>query len=72
MIFLDSSVITAVDDGYLFHMVPPLGPHLSALTLSDLFTLPPCGNAGCSDDTGVAAVDLILQAFAPLCSICYS
>lgn len=57
-------MITAVDDGYLLPHGSLLGPHLSALTLSDLFTLPPCGNAGCSDDTGVAAVDLILQAFA--------
>ncbi|KAG7237880.1 hypothetical protein INR49_031673, partial [Caranx melampygus] len=35
--------------------------------LSDLFTLPQCGNAGCSDDIGVAAVDLILQLFALPC-----
>lgn len=28
---------------------------------SDLFTLPQCGNAGCSDDTTVAPGNLILQ-----------
>lgn len=58
-------MIAAVDNRYLLPHGSPLGPHLSALTLPDLFTLPPCGNTGSSVDTGVAAVDLILQGFAP-------
>ncbi|KAI4823859.1 hypothetical protein KUCAC02_012414, partial [Chaenocephalus aceratus] len=56
-------VIAAEDDGYLLPLGYPLNPHLPAH--SDLFTLPPCGNAGCSEDTGGAAVDLILQGFSP-------